>query len=188
MQGCPPSPSSPARAFLELAYKSTHLGRVIIRVTENGIKGLNFLYMCAGGMGPSYANSQVLGVRCKGMEGEFIEMGHYASHGGGGTSTRAVLTSREDWKRERERERERERQRKETNEVTPWKAGDVRGGDSYEDASEFWIVTRDDPLWKDGHRFGVVEEGGLDVLLDAISKYPDITQVKVASCGLLFSL
>ncbi|XP_066955640.1 uncharacterized protein [Macrobrachium rosenbergii] len=180
MQGCPsPSPSPPPRAFLDLAYESTHLGRIIIRVTGNGIWGLNFLYMCAGGMGPSYANSQFLDAYNKGGPGEWIRMGDCVSHGGGSTSTQAVLSSREDWERESKRE--------EIYEETPYKAGDVRGFISYEGASLFWIVTRDRPSWKQRYCFGMVEEG-LDVLRDAISKYPDITQVKVAECGLVFSL
>ncbi|XP_066990028.1 uncharacterized protein [Macrobrachium rosenbergii] len=178
-----PSPSSPSlpRAFLDLAYKSTPLGRVIVRVTENGLWGLNFLHMCAGGMGPSYANSQVLNVGNKGEKGEYISMGQYLSHGGGGggggggKSIRAVLSSREDWERESERG--------ETYEETPWQAGEVRGNISYEKASWFWIVTRDHP-GRDRYCFGKMEEG-LDVLREAILKYPDIAQVKVAQCGLI---
>ncbi|XP_066959180.1 LOW QUALITY PROTEIN: tripartite motif-containing protein 59-like [Macrobrachium rosenbergii] len=179
MQGSPsPSPYSPPRAFLDLTYESTHLGRVIVRVTENGMKGLNFLYMCAGGMGPSYANSQVLGVKNKGEAGEHIDMGKYVSHGGGGgggKSTEAVLSSGEDWQRE---------MKSEIYKWTPWKAGDVRGIISYKRASRFWIVTRDCHSWRRRDCFGMVEEG-LEVLKDAISKYPDIKKVKVATCGLI---
>ncbi|XP_064090929.1 uncharacterized protein LOC135204705 [Macrobrachium nipponense] len=177
----PPLSSPPPRGFLDLAYKSTPLGRVIIRITINGLKGRNLLYMCAGGMGgPSYVHSRGLKVTHFGWGGEGVSMGHYVSHGRGGerggvgASTRAVLSSREeDWGRERE-----------TYEQTPYKAGDVRGDISSEGASRFWIVTRGDPNWRRSNCFGMVEEG-LDVLIDVISKYPDITQVKVANCGLI---
>ncbi|XP_066988240.1 uncharacterized protein [Macrobrachium rosenbergii] len=176
MQGF--SPSSPLRAFLDLAYKSTHLGRIIIRMFENRIKGLNFLHMCSGDMGPSYANSQVFDVICKGMKGESVVMGDYVSRGGGGggTSTHAVSSSREDWERQREIYVE-----------TPYRAGEVRGSIfSYEEASRFWIVTRDGhPRRRQGNCFGMVELG-LDVLREAILRYPDVTQIKVDNCGLLF--
>ncbi|XP_066938862.1 uncharacterized protein [Macrobrachium rosenbergii] len=180
MQGSPPSPSSPPKAFLDLAHESTQLGRVIIRVTENGILALNFLYMCAGGMGPSYANSQVLRVNRKAEEGENVLMGAYVSHGGeggggGDKSTRAVLSSREEWQRESQTK---------TCKLTTMKAGEVRGIIPYEEASQFWIVTRDHPRWRGGYCFGEVQEG-LDVLIDAILKYPDITKIMVAQCGLI---
>ncbi|XP_064090724.1 uncharacterized protein LOC135204474 [Macrobrachium nipponense] len=177
--GSPPSlsPSPPPRAFLDLAYESTPLGRVIIRVNENGILALNFLYMCAGGMGSYYANSQVLRVNRMGEEGENVLMGEYVTQGGGGggKSTQAVLLSREDWQRESQLR---------NCKLTTMQAGEVRGIIPYEEASQFWIVTRDHPRWRGGYCFGEVAEG-LDVLVDAILKYPDITQVKVANCGLI---
>ncbi|XP_064083277.1 uncharacterized protein LOC135199297 [Macrobrachium nipponense] len=51
--GSPSPPLSPPlpRGFLDLAYGPTPLGRVIIRVTVNGLQGRNFLLMCAGGWG-----------------------------------------------------------------------------------------------------------------------------------------
>ncbi|XP_066955922.1 uncharacterized protein [Macrobrachium rosenbergii] len=172
------------RAFLDLAHESTHLGRVIIKVLE-GIWGLNFLYMCAGGMGPSYANSRVFDVFCKGGTGEHIVMGHYVSHGARGTSTQAVLSSEEDWERERGRERERE---KEIYKQMPRKAGEVRGDTSYEEASQLRILTRDDPGWECGGCFlGMVEGGGMNVLRKALN-YWDSTNVKVVNCGLIFSM
>ncbi|XP_064082993.1 uncharacterized protein LOC135199009 [Macrobrachium nipponense] len=177
----PPLSSPLPRGFLDLAYGPTPLGRVIIRVTVDGLQGRNFLLMCAGGIGGnSYAQSRVSGV--EDWLGEWIIMGEYQPLGGGGggsgtTSTRAVLPSREeDWKRELVVSG--------TYEETPWKAGDARGDISYEGASKFWIVTRDHPRWRHIYCFGMVEEG-LDVLKSAISKYEDIEQVKVANCGLI---
>ncbi|XP_066990431.1 tripartite motif-containing 13-like [Macrobrachium rosenbergii] len=179
MQRSPPS--SLPRAFLDLVYGSTHLGRIVIRVFENCIRGLNFLYMCAGGMGPSYASTQVFDIRHMGEEDINVFMGAYISHGGGGgggggggKSTRAVLSSREDW----------EREMKKTYEETPLKAGEVRGNISYDDASVLWIVTRDDPSIRKRSCFGKVEEG-LEVLIDAILKYPNYTEIKVTQCGLI---
>ncbi|XP_066938269.1 uncharacterized protein [Macrobrachium rosenbergii] len=172
MQGSPsPSFSSPPRAFLDLAYGSTHLGRVIIKVFENCMKSLNFLYMCAVGMGPSYANSQVSDVSNHLFGGDYISMGFSTES----TQNQAVLSSKKDWESEMETK---------TRKLMPWKVGDVRGLISYEDASQFWIVTRDDPRCKSGYCFGKVEEG-LNVLNDAILKYPDRTNIKVAQCGLV---
>ncbi|XP_066958840.1 uncharacterized protein [Macrobrachium rosenbergii] len=188
MQWSPsPSPSPPPcslpRAFLDLVDASIPLGRIIVRVTENGLKGLNFLYMCAGGMGPSYAYSHISSMAGKGGPGERVSLGCYVSSGGGagggGTSTRAVLSSREDWQREWERKRVFYKRK-------PCKAGEVRGDISYEDASEFWIITRDALFCGPGHCFGMVEEG-LDVLLTTILKYPGqcIRKVRVGECGLI---
>ncbi|XP_066990424.1 uncharacterized protein [Macrobrachium rosenbergii] len=172
------SSSSPPRAFLDLTYGSTHLGRVIIRIIDQGGQlGLNFIQMCSGRMGPSYANSQVFEVRSKGVPGEDIGMGEYVSHGGG-TSAQAVLSSKEDWEREMSRK---------TYEETLEIAGELRGDISYEGASQFWIVTRDGSELGCGYCFGKVEEG-LNVLRDAISKHPDHTKIKVAQCGLVFCL
>ncbi|XP_066953155.1 uncharacterized protein [Macrobrachium rosenbergii] len=173
MQGSP----FPQRAFLDLAYESIHLGRIIIRVTDQGgYLGLNFIHMCLGDEGPSYANSQVSHVMKPVFGGEFVFMGQYYVSQGGETSTQAVLSSREEWERKRGSE---------TYEATPWKAGDVRGDISYEKASQFRIATRDGkPIWGSGYCFGTVEEG-LDVLRVAILKYPDITQVRVANCGII---
>ncbi|XP_066990024.1 tripartite motif-containing protein 59-like [Macrobrachium rosenbergii] len=178
-----PPPSSPPRAFLDLAYESTHLGRVIIRIIDQGGQlGLNFIQMCSGRTGPSYANSQILDVNNKGRAGEWIQMGDYVTHGGGGggdgTSTQAVLSSREDWERKSQGK---------TYKSMQWKEGDVRGFTSYEKASWFGIVTRDHPSWNGKDCFGKVEEG-LDVLRDAILKYPDTGKVKIAQCGCYFPL
>ncbi|XP_064098561.1 E3 ubiquitin-protein ligase TRAIP-like isoform X2 [Macrobrachium nipponense] len=177
MQGSSPYPH--LRAFLDLAYESTQLGRIIVRVTENSLKGLNFLHMCVGGKGPSYANSQVSFVDKKGMEAEYVEMGeYYVAHAGAEKSTRAVSASEDNWMGEWGKEIYSDR---------PVMAGELRGYICYDKASLFWIVTRDCPSWIQRCCFGAVDEG-LGVLKEAISKYPDITQVKVSNCGLLFSL
>ncbi|XP_066988370.1 tripartite motif containing 13-like isoform X1 [Macrobrachium rosenbergii] len=62
-------------AFLDLAYATNHQGRIIISVVNEGNKARNFLHMCKGDMGPSYANSQVLDVNYKGRPGECVLMG-----------------------------------------------------------------------------------------------------------------
>ncbi|XP_064090926.1 uncharacterized protein LOC135204701 [Macrobrachium nipponense] len=177
----PPPSTPPPMGFLDLAYGSTPLGRVVIRITTKGLKGRNFLYMCAGGMGgPSYAHSRVSYVGKKDEAGEWILLGNYVSFGGRGTSTRAVLSSREeDWESAKESD--------ETYEVTREKAGEVRGDISYERASEFCIVTRDDNdrKYRTRNCFGVVEEG-LNVLTTTISKYyQDIGNVHISQCGLI---
>ena len=165
---------SSRRAFLDLGVDGTHLGRIVIKVIDEGNYALNFLHMCAGDMGPSYADSRVSRVGLKGKEGEFMELGRYALEEG--TSWKPVMTG-VDWNRERGRE---------VYEMTEWNAGKVFGWFSADYASMFEIVTRDDPSWRVRGCFGMVEEG-LDVLRDAIHRYPDIRMIRITACGLIFS-
>ncbi|XP_068226735.1 uncharacterized protein [Palaemon carinicauda] len=166
---------SSRRVFLDLAVREKHLGRIIIKVMDEGNLALNFLHMCMGDLGPSYANSHVVCVDEKGKAGENIEFGQYEVEGG--TSMKAVLSG-VDWKKEKMRGIYQE---------TALKPGDVRGWFLYEKASQFDIVIREHAIMMDKDCFGKVEEG-LDILRDAIRRYPDIRRVKVVECGLLFSL
>lgn len=165
----------PQRACLVLGVDDTVLGRVIIRLTNKGNLALNFLHMCAGDLGPSYANSQLLHVSNKGEDSECVKMGEYVM--GRGTSGKAVLPG-VNWAREKKRK---------IYKTTPYVAGQVRGYISYYNASVFDIITRDDQFRTDKDCFGVVEEG-LDILKDAIWRYPDISRVRIVNCGLMFCL
>ena len=165
------------KAFLDLSLDGTYLGQIIIRVMDEGYKALNFLHMCSGDMGPSYANSKISGVTFKGKDREFVVMGENSVEGG--TSSKAVLSGVH-WLKEFERE---------IYVGAPMKAGQVLGVFLDDLASVFRIITRDDPSCtrRIGSCFGTVVEG-LDVLKDVIDSNQDITKVKVTDCGLVFSL
>ncbi|XP_068235998.1 uncharacterized protein [Palaemon carinicauda] len=165
--------NSSSKAFLDLAVNGTFLGRLVIQVMSESNKALNFLHMCSGDLGPSYANSQPI-VGWRGKEGEHVEMGEYLVDRR--TSTEAVLTG-VDWRLESQRE---------IYETTSYREGEVRGWFSHEKASRFYIVTRDHPTWKRRNCFGKVVEG-FDVLKKAISRY-HISEIKIADCGLILSL
>ncbi|XP_066941706.1 uncharacterized protein [Macrobrachium rosenbergii] len=156
---------SSRRAFLDLSVDGTHLGRIIIKVMDEGNLALNFLHLCAGDLGTSYANSQVLGVDCKDEDGENVDMGYYN-----------MLLSGVDLGEEMERE---------IYEEKSWKAGDV--GVYEGDTTLLFIVTRDNFINDGCHHLGTVEEG-LEVLQDAILRYRDIQKIKIVECGLISSL
>ncbi|XP_068211132.1 tripartite motif-containing protein 59-like [Palaemon carinicauda] len=158
--------TSPRNAFLDLAIEGTFLARIVIKVMEEGNLALNFLHLCAGDLGPSYANSQLSGVGWKSQSSERIYVDEYI---------RPVM--KVDWTREG---------RREIYKSTPYKEGEVRGWFSEENASNFYIVTKDHPSWNLNNCFGIVEEG-LDTLRDATSQYPDITTVRIVDCGVIFS-
>ncbi|XP_064084507.1 uncharacterized protein LOC135200107 isoform X2 [Macrobrachium nipponense] len=163
------------RAFLDLGVDGTVLGRIIIRVIDEGNLARNFLHMCAGDMGPSYANSRVLSVYFKNEEGENVSMGSYKING---RNSKAAVLPDVDWESEK---------RMEIYEKTSMKVGELRGWFNNAMASCFYIVTRDYSAEKYGNRFGIVEEG-LDILRDAISQHPDVTKIMITDCGLIFSL
>lgn len=170
---------SSRRTFLDLAYGTSYLGRISIKVLDDGNKPLNFVHMCSADMGPSYVNSQVLEVRRRATAGENIRLGEYESPEGG-KSCQAVLSG-VNWKREGRREIYKEKL---------WKAGQVRGDMTFKCASLFWIVTRDGDVPRDGSLkdcFGLVEDG-LEIVRDAVMRYPDIQNVRIINCGLLFAM
>ncbi|XP_064084541.1 uncharacterized protein LOC135200136 [Macrobrachium nipponense] len=160
---------SAQRVFLDLGVDGTHLGRIIIKVKDEGNLALNFLHLCAGDLGTSYANSQVLDVESKGGDGENIDMGHYK-----------MLLSGVDFKEETKRD---------IYEQTSWKAGDVRVHvpDNEDTTPVFYIVTRDYLETQTIGHCGTVEEG-LGVLRRAILQYPAIQKIKIVECGLILSL
>ena len=166
--------TSSRRAYLDLGIDGTHLGRVVIKVMDESNYAHNFLHMCIGDLGPSYASSGVTWVLDEGEDGERLALGEYTMNGE--TSSRAVLSG-VDWEREEERD---------IYEEKLVKAGQVLGDFSVDYASMFDIVTRDDLRWRDRDCFGMVEEG-LDVLRLAILHYPDIESIKITDCGLIFS-
>ncbi|XP_066941715.1 uncharacterized protein [Macrobrachium rosenbergii] len=169
------------RTFLVLGVDGKHLGKVIITVLDKGNLARNFHHMCAGDVGPSYANSPVLGVHSKGEAGESIYAGEYTVKGR--TSRDAVAPS-VDWRAETQRV---------IYEEAPLKAGDVvgctMGGSVLLNPyfiSHFNIVIKDGSSSSSRYRFGVVEEG-LDVLREAILRGPDIQKVKIVDCGHIIS-
>ncbi|XP_064099158.1 uncharacterized protein LOC135210240 [Macrobrachium nipponense] len=169
---------SSRRSFLELAYGNTYIGRISFKILDDGNKPLNFMHMFSADMGPSYFNSHILEVRQKGTAGENVRFGEYNLPEG--KSCQAVLSG-VNWKREGRRDIYKERL---------WKAGQVRGDMTFKCASLFWIVTKDGDVPKDkgfNDCFGIVEDG-LEILKEVILRYPDIQNVRISNCGLLFAM
>ncbi|XP_068202398.1 tripartite motif-containing protein 59-like [Palaemon carinicauda] len=151
------------RGFLDVSCEGTFLGRVIIKVIDEGNLALNFLHKCAGDLGFSYVNSWC----CRSVNAEncVYIVG----------ALPAVLPG-VDWQKEKE---------KYIYKQTSCKVGQVTAGFSTDYASQLCIITGNTGNWKKGSAcFGVVEEG-LDVLRKAPTYGGDL---KVVDCGLMLSL
>ncbi|XP_068226779.1 uncharacterized protein [Palaemon carinicauda] len=155
------------RGFLHVGANGTFLGRIIIKVIDEGNLALNFLHKCAGDLGSSYVN-----WRCFLLDNPEEEVCIY------GVPRNAVLPE-VDWQKEKT---------KDIYKQTSCKAGQMTAYFSDDDGSLlFGIRTRNTDSWiKERCCFGVVEEG-LDVLrkvtdYDAIERHE-----KIVGCGLVLS-
>ncbi|XP_068226636.1 putative leucine-rich repeat-containing protein DDB_G0290503 isoform X3 [Palaemon carinicauda] len=168
-------PKTSRRVFLDLGTDGRFLGRMIIKVIDEGNLALNFLHMCAGDLGPSYANSSIFGIGMLGDPGENVGFGDYVVEDG--TTARPVLLG-VDWKRE---------SKKDIYDNTIAREGEVRGwlDHACKDVSRFYIVLKEKSGWTHRDRLGVVEEG-LQVLKDAIRLYPNFREIKIVDCGHVF--
>ncbi|XP_068226641.1 uncharacterized protein [Palaemon carinicauda] len=170
-------PKTSRRVFLDLGTDGRFLGRMIIKVIDEGNLALNFLHMCAGDLGPSYANSSIFGIGNQGEPGENVGFGDYVVEDR--TTARPVLLG-VDWEKESEKDIYKNTQARE---------GDVRGWFDEnlddEDISRFYIFLKEKSTWKPRDRLGVVEEG-LQVLKDAIRLYPNFKEIKIVDCGHVF--
>ncbi|XP_068216165.1 uncharacterized protein [Palaemon carinicauda] len=170
-------PKTSRRVFLDLGTDGRFLGRMIIKVVDEGNLALNFLHMCAGDLGPSYANSSIFSIRRLGEPGEHVGFGDYEVEDR--TTARPVLLG-VDWKTE---------SKKDIYKNTQPREGEVRGwftvNPNCEDVSRFYIILKEQSTWKPRNRLGVVEEG-LQVLKDAIMLYPNFREIKIVDCGHVF--
>ncbi|KAK7070315.1 hypothetical protein SK128_025893 [Halocaridina rubra] len=157
-------------SFLTLGAGKSVLGRLYIRVAPETNRAHNFVLLCTGELGPSYANTNIIRVVDRGKNGEYVDCGDYENHNGtggkglvpgagnewGGIYKRPCLAGAVDgW----------------------WGAGDAK-------AAQFGITTRDDAGCSLPAAFGMVETG-LHILTEAISLYRNIKEVKIVDCGIV---
>ncbi|XP_068250978.1 uncharacterized protein [Palaemon carinicauda] len=165
----------PELTFLELGIDSNYLGQLLIRLSPADTnKARQFSLMCTGEMGPTYANTNCLGVVNKGDDTEVAGFGDYENNdcSGGKTIIPHVNWEEEDLKEEYKK---------------PLVAGLLGSIASKDTATIFGICLRDNPVRKLLGCYGKVEEG-LEVLRDAIVTYPDMKKCRIMDCGIVFSL
>ncbi|XP_068226676.1 tripartite motif-containing protein 59-like isoform X3 [Palaemon carinicauda] len=156
------------RGFLDVSCKGTFLGRIIIKVIDEGNLALNFLHKCAGDLGSSYVYSNFQSViSVPKMEGVYI-------NGESGAVLPGV-----DWQKEK---------KKDIYKQTSFNmVGQVTADFSNRDALQLYIPTGNIGYRIKGNAcFGMVEEG-LDVLRKAATYDSYGSDVKVVDCGLMLS-
>ncbi|XP_064084501.1 uncharacterized protein LOC135200105 [Macrobrachium nipponense] len=164
--------------FLELGNMRSTLGSVYIRLLPDNIRCQQFLLLCTGEKGRSYAKTRLLEVGNKHcLKREYVRFGDYEKNDG--TGGRALFS---DITREKEK-------------TDPCRClagavlGEVPG--QMETGSQFIICTSDTP---DSHHeicafsaFGKVYKG-LDVLTNAISQLRNLTDISIQRCGVILSV
>ncbi|XP_069182617.1 uncharacterized protein [Procambarus clarkii] len=146
--------------FLDIGWAGSARGRIYIRLSADTGLAKQFLLMCTGLRGPTYANTRILGVWNKGTEFEMVGGGDYdCNNGQGGTPLLQGLTNCEAYRR-------------------PARAGTVRAlhGPESTKSAQFSITTRDCANREWYWAFGQVESG-LDVL-KAVAHHKCIKEVK----------
>ncbi|KAK8753933.1 hypothetical protein OTU49_002980 [Cherax quadricarinatus] len=153
--------------FLDLGWAGNPRGRVYIRLSPDTGLAKQFLLMCTGLRGVTYANTRILEVWNKGTEFEMVGGGDYeCNNGQGGTPLLEGLTNCEAYKR-------------------PARAGTVRAlhGPESNKSAQFSITTRDCVNREWYWAFGQVESG-LDVV-KTVASHKSIRDVTVMDCGVL---
>lgn len=155
-----------ALTFLELAWPGSPPRRVYIRLSPDSGRGRQFVMLCSGEKGHSYANTNFLRVKNKGLRGECLQGGDYNFNSGvGGHNIIPGLACNGEYKRR-----------------------DVTGsvGAVYTNAlngAQFYIRTRGRPAVNRFTVFGQVEKG-LEVAAAAIA-LQDVKKVTVVDCGVV---
>ncbi|XP_066965290.1 uncharacterized protein [Macrobrachium rosenbergii] len=70
--------------FLEITWNAAVQGKVYIHLLDDAGRTRQFLYLCTGEQGPSYANTRFLEVSNKGNPGEQVWGGDYENNDGSG--------------------------------------------------------------------------------------------------------
>lgn len=157
----------PCLVFLDLCWPASMHQRVIIRLSPDTPMARQFVLLCSGERGPSYANTRLWGVGDKGLPGERLWFGDYENNDGTGGA--ALLPNLSKGKYQ-----------KSASAGALWGTwqwgGRTRG-------AQFGITTRDrvGGVWSDV--FGEVVEG-MNCLRAAIN-HSDITEVIVVDCGVI---
>ncbi|KAK7074511.1 hypothetical protein SK128_005345 [Halocaridina rubra] len=156
-----------ALAFFKLSWHDNKGGFIYIRIGEYSRRADNFLLLCTGEHGPSYAGSTFQNIYYIGRCGEYIEAGDYEKNDGtGGLPLLEELEYAE--------------QVKQT--IT---CGTVAGKDRHKKtASMFRIYTKDSPGYFD--RIFAHIESGFDVMREAV-KQKTIGEVMIRECGVVLA-
>lgn len=164
--------------FLELGNVRSTFGRVDIRLFPDNIRCQQFLLLCTGEKGRTYAKTKLLEAgNNQSRKREYVRFGDYENNDG--TGGRALFS---DVTREKEK-------------ADPCRCsagavlGEVPG--QMETGSQFIVCTSDAP---DTHHeicvysaFGEVYTG-LDVLTNAISQVRNVTDISIQRCGVILSV
>ncbi|XP_071542714.1 uncharacterized protein [Panulirus ornatus] len=157
--------------FLEVMWAGHIQGRVYIMLLDGAGRTLQFLFLCSGERGPSYANTRFLEVIRKGEPGEQLWGGDYEHNDGSGGAALPGMT------------------RGERN-YQPITAGLVAGyyftgyGCDHSPA-QFGIYISSLPYYSEMSSLGVVVEG-MDIISD-VTRLDNVRDVYVSDCGLLLS-
>lgn len=157
----------PCLVFLDLSWPGTVHQRVLIHLNPNTPMGRQFLLLCTGQLGPSYARSTCEGVWAKGKPGERLYFGNYKSSDGKDGAALLPNLAKGYYKKSGHA----------GTLFGTWQwNGNTRG-------AYFGILTRNrqDGKWSDV--FGEVAEG-MDCLAAAI-KHCDVTEVTIVDCGVV---
>ncbi|XP_042211531.1 uncharacterized protein LOC121858943 [Homarus americanus] len=154
--------------FLDLGWGGSTKGTVYIRLSPDNGLARQFLLLCTGERGPSYAGTRMLEVYNKGKPGERVCGGDYDNVGEGVARLLPGLQVGPEYRK------------------TPT-AGTVRAeyGPASDNNAQFCIFTRDAD-WKISFAFGHVERG-LQVVRSAV-KHSNIKEVTVVNCGVVLPL
>ncbi|KAK7074903.1 hypothetical protein SK128_024739 [Halocaridina rubra] len=174
------------QVFLDIGWKGNIMGRIIIRLMGDTLRGNQFLLMCTGEAGPSFVNTHFHCIWMRDDPGEQIWGGDYdKGDGNGGASIIEKVPEMKDSSHT-------------VSKCKPIKAGLVAGSCERTDMSTlFRIYTRDleHPNGKesllsgdsveadDPAAFGIVEYG-LDSLR-SVTRLGSVTEVTIYSCGIV---
>lgn len=153
--------------FLDFAWPGSPPRRVYIRIIDDTATAKQFVVLCTGEQGHSYANTRLVGVVCKGWPGERIVAGDYEYNDGRGGAAIMPGTTDEGIYGE------------------TCKPGDVgRWVMDLERTSQFTITTRKSLFpYTDPRIFGRVERG-MEVV-KAAAKCGSIKKVMLVDCGVV---
>ncbi|KAK8741426.1 hypothetical protein OTU49_002215 [Cherax quadricarinatus] len=155
--------------FLDLAWEGSSGGRVYIKLSNTATNqwAQQFLALCTGQQGPTYANTRFLGV-FRHVHEEGVLAGDYEhNNGNGGAALQPGLASSQC--------------------SGKWTEGTVAGRrEDDETAAQFYIITRANAGSVGQAVLGQVESG-LGVVRSAVS-LRDIRQVSVIDCGVVLPL
>uniref|UniRef100_A0A0P4WJX0 PPIase cyclophilin-type domain-containing protein n=1 Tax=Scylla olivacea TaxID=85551 RepID=A0A0P4WJX0_SCYOL len=156
----------PCLVFMDLAWPGSARRRVLIHLTHDTPRGQQFLLLCTGQQGPSYANTRLFKLVKEGRPGERVWGGDYEYNNGmGGAALLPDLDKGEYGK-----------STKAGGLWWWWGRGPARG-------AQFTITINDCPKGVERPVFGEVVEG-LDSV-EAAARHRPITEVTVVECGVV---